>query len=99
MYDGTGGGALSVAWGGPGIGDGPVVVDGEYLAPWIRDPEPLIQASNPIPADGAVGVTLPIFQWTAGPSAVWHDVYFGTDPNPPLRRSRELCRIPVHRRH
>ena len=83
MHDGTGGGALSVAWGGPGIGSGPTVVDGEYLAPWIRDPEPLLQASNPDPADGTVGVTMPLFQWTPGLLAVSHDVYLGTDPNPP----------------
>lgn len=83
MYDGTGGGAISVAWGGPGIGAGPVVVAGEYLAPWIRDPEPLLQATNPVPANGEVGVTMPVIQWTPGPVAAWHDVYFGTDPNPP----------------
>ncbi len=84
MFDGTSGGTISVAWGGPGIGTGPVVVAGKYLAPWIRDPEPMLSARNPVPADGAVDVTAPMVQWTAGVTAVWHDVYFGTDPNPPF---------------
>lgn len=43
-----------------------------------------LKATNPRPADGATGVTLPLLQWTRGATAVYHDVYFGTDPNPPL---------------
>ena len=40
---------------------------------------------TPLPADKAVGVTAtPLIQWTAGATALWHDFYFGTDPNPPL---------------
>ncbi|MBP7051332.1 MAG: hypothetical protein KBE65_09985 [Phycisphaerae bacterium] len=84
MNDGTGGGTISVAWGGPGIGAGPVVVAGKYLAPWLRDPEPMLGAKNPSPADGAINVVMPVIQWTKGATAVWHDFYFGTDPNPPL---------------
>ncbi len=82
--DGTGGGVVSVGWGGPGIGAGPVLVDGKYLAPFIRDPEPMLGAQSPSPADGAIGVTMPLIQWTAGVTALWHDFYFGTDPNPPF---------------
>ena len=43
------------------------------------------KASNPYPADGAIGVTessmVRSFKlgWTAGPGAVAHNVYFGTD--------------------
>jgi hypothetical protein len=80
--DGTGGGFDTVAWGGPGIGAGPVVVDGKYLAAFIRSPEPLFKAQNPDPADGAKDVTSPLFQWTAGATAVMHEVYMGTNPNP-----------------
>ncbi|MGD8501172.1 MAG: choice-of-anchor Q domain-containing protein, partial [Phycisphaerales bacterium] len=37
------------------------------------------RASNPSPADGAVGVSTDvILSWTAGSNAVSHDVYFGT---------------------
>ena len=64
--DGTGGGCVSVGWGGPGIGAGPVLVDGKYLSPLIRDPEPMLNAQNPLPADKAVGVTAPLIQWSRG---------------------------------
>ncbi len=39
-----------------------------------------IKASSPSPADGATGVTLPLFQWSPGGFAVFHSVYFGTTP-------------------
>lgn len=41
-----------------------------------------LKATNPRPADGATGVTLPLLQWTPGTTAVWHDVYVGTNPQP-----------------
>ncbi len=81
--DGTGGGFMSVAWGGPGVGAGPVVIASKYLSPWIRNPEPMFSARDPSPADGATGILLSYLTWTAGAGAVYHDVYFGTDPNPP----------------
>jgi regulation of enolase protein 1 (concanavalin A-like superfamily) len=40
-----------------------------------------VKAYNPQPASGAVAVTMALLQWNAGPSAVWQEVYFGTDPN------------------
>jgi hypothetical protein len=84
MKEGGGGDSLGVAWGGPGIGDGPTLLRGTYLSAFIRDPEPLFKARNPNPADGAVGIAAGLFQWEAGGSVRWHDVYFGTDPNPPF---------------
>ncbi|GAG19078.1 unnamed protein product, partial [marine sediment metagenome] len=54
------------------------------LSPW-QIPLPLLpdQASNPNPADGAVGVeTNIILSWTAGLNTIWHEVYFGTNPTP-----------------
>jgi len=39
-------------------------------------------ATQPTPADGAPAVTTPLFQWTAGDTASFHDVYFGTNPTP-----------------
>ena len=47
-------------------------------------------AQKPSPDDGAVGVTMPLVSWTPGATALFHDVYFGTDPNPPLVSSRQL---------
>ena len=38
-------------------------------------------ATDPAPADGATGVPMPLIQWTAGDTAAWHDVYFGTNPD------------------
>jgi hypothetical protein len=43
------------------------------------NPEEL-KASNPKPEDGATGVVMPLFQWTKGATAVYHDVYLGTQP-------------------
>ena len=38
------------------------------------------KASNPSPADGATDVLMPALQWKAGSTAVFHTVYFGTNP-------------------
>ena len=37
-----------------------------------------VKATNPDPPNGAIGVSSPLFQWTAGDTAFFHDVYFGT---------------------
>jgi hypothetical protein len=43
----------------------------------------VLKASKPSPANGALAVdgSVPLLSWTAGASAVIHDVYLGTDPN------------------
>jgi len=41
-----------------------------------------VKASEPNPADKAVNVAAPLVRWTAGVTAVAHDVYFGTNPTP-----------------
>jgi hypothetical protein len=41
-----------------------------------------LKASDPDPSDGAEGVETPLLQWTAGATAMVHDVYFGTNPIP-----------------
>ncbi|MBM4023929.1 MAG: LamG domain-containing protein [Planctomycetes bacterium] len=38
-------------------------------------------AKNPNPANGAVGVTTPLFRWEAGYKGVLHEVYVGTSPD------------------
>jgi hypothetical protein len=93
---GSGAGFLSVGWRGPGVTPGPggrfdpAVIDGRYLAPFLRNPEPLLMAQSPAPADGAVAVNSRLLTWVAGPTAQQHDVYFGTSPNPPfIRRQTE----------
>lgn len=39
-----------------------------------------VKATSPTPADGATGVTMGLFQWTAGNFAARHNVYLGTTP-------------------
>ncbi|MCU0914138.1 MAG: LamG domain-containing protein [Planctomycetes bacterium] len=39
------------------------------------------QAHAPKPANGAVGVEVPLLQWTAGDGAALHTVYLGTSPD------------------
>ena len=41
---------------------------------------PQAKATNPNPANGAVGVATPLMQWSPGETAVFHNVYFGTTP-------------------
>ena len=52
MKEEGGGDSLTVAWGGPVIGTGPVIIDGKYLSPVIRPIDMLPR--NPVPADAAV---------------------------------------------
>ena len=84
MKEEGGGDSVSVAWGGPGIGAGPKLLASEYCVAFLRDPEPLFQARHPDPPDGTIGVPAPAVGWTPGVTAKLHDIYFGTDPNPPL---------------
>ncbi len=39
------------------------------------------KAEKPNPADKALGVTMPLLQWTAGETALFHSVYLGTSPD------------------
>ncbi len=41
-----------------------------------------LKAYDPVPSDGAAGVISPLLEWTAGETAAFHDVYFGTNPTP-----------------
>ena len=43
-------------------------------------PSPRLNAWTPQPADGTVGVTIALFQWKPGATALLHDVYLGTSP-------------------
>jgi len=79
MKEAGGGDSLTVAWGGPTIGAGPVIIAGRYLSPVIRPIDMLPR--DPIPADGAViWETWASVEWYAGVSAVSHDVFFGENP-------------------
>jgi len=43
-----------------------------------------LKATNPTPANGAIGVAVPLFQWTPGETGVFDDVYWA-----PRRNSRQ----------
>jgi len=92
--DGTGGDLLGVGWGGPAIGAGPVIIDGVYLAAYLRAVD--FMAGNPDPLDGAKSVTFPLFQWTAGLTAALHDVYFGTNPTPGPAEFKDRLQSPAY---
>ncbi len=74
--EGSGGDGVAVGWGGPGIGEGPVVITGEYISP-VTGPTNFI-ATNPEPSDGMILTdTWASLVWRPGAYAVSHDVYFG----------------------
>lgn len=75
MKEGGGGDSLDVGWAGPGIGDATVAIAGQYCTAFVR-----LQARAPSPADGAVDVTSPLFEWIVGDTASSYLVYFGTTP-------------------
>jgi len=52
------------------------VVLGACTASWAQQ-----KASSPNPANGAGDVSMPLFRWTAGSTALFHDVYLGTSPD------------------
>jgi hypothetical protein len=42
---------------------------------------PKVKAMNPDPTSGSTAVVTPLLRWTAGETAVLHNIYVGTDPN------------------
>jgi hypothetical protein len=42
---------------------------------------PKLKARKPNPADKTIGVATPLLQWTAGDTALFHNVYLGTSPD------------------
>ena len=51
------------------------------LAPLLHIEYAVKYATEPNPADGGTGGPAPLMQWTKGDTAVYHDVYFGTNPD------------------
>jgi len=41
----------------------------------------ILKATKPDPADGGTGATMPLLGWTAGDTAIFHNVYLGASPN------------------
>jgi len=51
------------------------------MAPLLHIEYAVKSATDPNPADGGTGGPAPLMQWTKGDTAVYHDVYFGTNPD------------------
>ncbi len=51
------------------------------MAPLLHIEYAIKSATDPNPADGGTGGPAPLLQWTKGVTAVYHDVYFGTNPD------------------
>jgi len=94
MKEGGGGDSLAVGWGGPGIGAGPVIIDGKYLSPVITSFAKVMQtAREPNPADGSIhSDTWVTVTWTAGFTAASHDVYFSDNLTDVQARTAEAFR-------
>ncbi len=73
--EGSGGDGVAVGWGGPGIGEGPEVISGEYISA-VLGPTNFI-ATNPSPPNGDIlEDTWVSLSWDTGAYALSHDVYF-----------------------
>jgi hypothetical protein len=79
FYENGGDAVMELYWAGVGEPDQVIPVD--FLSPNYIETIP-VQARRPDPADGTIGVSVsaPLFQWTKGETAVFHNVYFGTTP-------------------
>ncbi len=72
----------------------PPVADIIRVAEYIN-----LKAGSPDPADGAVGVVMPLLTWQPGGFALFHNVYFGTTPDlteANLVSSRQLFTMYYH---
>ena len=82
--EGGSGDNMAVAWAGPGIGDSPTVIDGQYLSPYITGADdPLIvkyyKARVPSPTDqGFAGSTEPLLTWAPIVCAQSYQIYLST---------------------
>jgi hypothetical protein len=94
MKEGGGGDSLAVGWGGPGIGEGPVIIEGKYLSPVLTSYAKVMQtAREPNPADGSIhSDTWVTVTWTAGFTAASHDVYFSDNLADVQARTAEAFR-------
>jgi len=73
MYENGGGAAAFLRWSGPGFAK-EIIPQGALMLPEM--------AFSPSPGNGAKNVSSSlVLSWSAGATAVQHNVYLGTDPN------------------
>jgi hypothetical protein len=89
-YENTGGAVSELYW--QSASQALQIIPGAQLLPTrvVR-----LLAGNPNPAHGAIGVVVPLLQWKAGETSVFHDIYFGTNPTlgPAQFRGRQVFSI------
>ncbi len=77
FYENGGDAVIQLSWAGPGFER--QIIPASYLSTTIVLN---LIARKPIPANGALDFNpeIPLMQWTAGDTAMFHNVYFGTSP-------------------
>jgi len=78
FYENGGDAIMQFYWAGPGFEQ--EIVPADLLSPTVVAN---LAARKPIPADGTLDfgpTTAAIMKWTAGDTALYHNVYFGTNP-------------------
>jgi hypothetical protein len=58
-----------------------VLTDSQVATLYVGETPDFGKAESPNPADGLVGLSTALLQWTKGDGAVQHDVYLGDDPD------------------
>ncbi|HNS19836.1 MAG TPA: PA14 domain-containing protein [Sedimentisphaerales bacterium] len=78
FYENGGDAVCQFYWAGPGF-------EQEIVPAIVLSPTTVqnLRARKPIPADGTLDFNpeVPLIQWTAGDTAMFHNVYFGTTPD------------------
>lgn len=79
FYENGGDAVMELYW--AGVDEPDQIIPAEVLSPDYIETIP-VQARRPKPADGTIGVDVgaPLFQWTKGETAFFHNVYIGTTP-------------------
>jgi hypothetical protein len=79
FYENTGDAVVELYW--AGLDEPDQIIPPEVLSPDYIETI-LVQARQPNPADGMIGVNAgaPLFEWTKGETAFFHNVYIGTTP-------------------
>ncbi len=77
-YENGGDAVIELYWSNTDAGIAEEPIPASVLTPELI---PAVKAYRPIPADGFVGLGIPVLQWSAGETAIFHRIYVGTDPN------------------
>lgn len=77
-YENGGDAVIELYWSNTDAGIAEEPIPASVLMPELI---PAVKAYRPNPADGFVGLGIPVLQWSAGERGIFHRIYVGTDPN------------------